>query len=83
MYEKEWYQDLEEQLKDISHYWVKMNINLDLVEQRELARNTSPKGHARSHYFSVHDGVMYDYEIDCDNKSAKKLAKELKEKIIK
>ncbi len=81
-YEKEWYKDLEDELKDIPHKWVKMNISLELLEKREIARNTSPQGHARSHYYSVHDGINYDFEIDCDNKSSKELALELKNKII-
>lgn len=82
MYDVSWYKKLEETLKDIPHYWVKMNIDLEELEKREISRNTSPKGHARSHYFSVHDTIKYDYEIDCNTKTAKELALELKNKII-
>jgi chloramphenicol 3-O phosphotransferase len=81
LYEKEWYNHFEDELKDIPHMWVKMNINLELLEKREAARNTSPQGHARSHYYSVHDGIKYDIELDCDNKSSDELALELKNKI--
>lgn len=59
-----------------------MEIDLEILEQREKLRNTSPVGHARFHYFTVHDRIKYDYVLDCNTKTARELAFELKNRII-
>ncbi len=63
-YNKEWVADLRNALTDIPAYWVKVNISLEELEKREAARGTSPKGHARSHYDSVHWDINYDFEVN-------------------
>lgn len=78
MYDPSWYLELEQKLSDIPHYWVKMDIDLEILEQREKARHTSPVGHARSHYFAVHDNIKYDYVLNCNIKTPAELAIELK-----
>jgi len=51
-YDQAWLKDLEEKLKNFKTYYVAVKISLETLEQREEARGTSPKGHARSHYHS-------------------------------
>ena len=82
MYDETWYYELEKKLYDIKHYWIKMDIDLEILEQREKLRNTSPVGHARSHYFTIHNNIKYDYVLDCNTKTAKELAFELKNKFF-
>lgn len=82
MYDPLWYSELEKKLEGVPHYWIKLDIDLKTLEEREKSRNTSPVGHARSHYFSVHKNIKYDYVINCNTKTAKELALELKNKII-
>lgn len=53
-YKQEWVDDLTKKLKNIKVIWVKVDISLATLEQREIARGTSPSGHARSHYNTVH-----------------------------
>lgn len=48
-YKKEWLDDLERKLDDVETLWVKVEIPLDVLEKRESARGTSPKGHAHTH----------------------------------
>lgn len=78
-YKKEWIDDLQKQLKDIKTYWVKVSIPLEVIEAREAARGTSPKGHARSHYDSVYWNITYDLEVNSDQNSAIEIAKKIKD----
>jgi chloramphenicol 3-O-phosphotransferase len=52
---------------------------LDVVEQREKERKTSPVGHARSHYAHVHDSMVYDIEITDQTLSAETMARQILE----
>lgn len=81
-YKKEWATDLRTKLKDIEAYWVKVNLPLETLEEREIARGTSPKGHGRSHYDTVHWNIQYDLEVDSSENSASEIAKHIKEQII-
>ena len=78
-YKKEWIDDLRNKLKDVPTYWVKVNIPLAVLEEREVARGTSPKGHARSHYDVVYWDVPYDLEVNSDTESAVAIAKRMKD----
>lgn len=78
-YEKEWLDDLRSKLKGIKTYWVKVNIPLTVLEEREAARGTSPKGHARSHYDAIHWDINYDLEVDTDKASPKEIAQKIKD----
>jgi chloramphenicol 3-O phosphotransferase len=78
-YKKEWIDDLREKLKNIPTYWVKVNIPLAVLEEREVARATSPKGHARSHYDVVYWDVPYDLEVNSDTESAVAIATTMKD----
>ena len=63
-YEKEWAPDLRAALAGIETCYVGVKIPLEVLENREKERGTSPNGHARSHYDSVHEGFEYDLAID-------------------
>lgn len=80
-YKKEWLSDLQNKLKNIKVYWVKVNLPLEVIEQREASRGTSPKGHARSHYDYVHWDIKYDLELDSSKYSSLELAKQIKDLI--
>lgn len=62
----------------VKAYFVKVAIPLDLVEAREASRGTSPAGHARSHYHTIHEGITYDLVVESDKKNAQEIAKEIK-----
>ena len=78
-YKKEWLEDLQQKLNGITTYWVKVSIPLSTLEQREIARATSPKGHARSHYNTVHWNIKYDFEVNSEKDSAKVIAQHIKD----
>ena len=80
-YKKEWVDDLREKLKNIPTYWVKVAIPLAVLEEREVARGTSSKGHARSHYDSVHWDIHYDFEVDSAVDSSGVIAQKIKAKL--
>ena len=82
-YKKEWFDDLQEKLKDIKTYYVAVKIPLEILEQREATRGTSPQGHARSHYFTVYQDKKYDLEVSSHKNSAKQIAEQLKTMVEK
>jgi chloramphenicol 3-O phosphotransferase len=66
-YEQPWVADLKNALKGIKVVWVGVTASLESVQQREKMRGTSPEGHARSHYHTVHQDMNYDLMLDTDN----------------
>ena len=80
-YKQEWFDDLQKKLKGIKTYYIAVEIPLEVLEQREAARGTSPKGHARSHYFTVYGNKKYDLTVNSATHSAKEIAQQLKELI--
>ena len=80
-YDQEWLNDLEKQCASFKTYYVAVEIPLEILEQREEARGTSPKGHARSHYFNVYGDKKYDLVVNSGNKTAFEIAQELKQLI--
>jgi len=76
-YEKNWMPHLTNALKDYKAVYVKVNIPLTLLEEREANRATSPKGHARSHYDTVYKGVNYDITVDTSKNTAKDCANQI------
>lgn len=77
LYKPTWAADLKEVLVNHNVYTIKVNAPLDVIEQREIERNTSPRGHARSHYHTVHDGMQYDLEIDTSVETPESAAKKI------
>jgi len=76
-YKKEWFDDLQEKLKDIKTFYIAVKIPLDVLERREVSRATSPKGHARSHYFTVYGDKKYDLTVSSEKQSAKQIAEQI------
>ena len=73
-YEPEWITDIKESLSDVNVIFVGVNASLESIEQRERKRGTSPEGHARSHYDTVHQGIDYDLMIDTDSSAPEQSA---------
>lgn len=82
-YEPSWIPDLQEALHGLKIIWVGVNASLKIIEEREKARGTSPQGHARSHYQTVHKGVQYDLMINTDTQNPEEAAQLITEKVIK
>jgi len=80
-YKQAWLSDLEKKLKGFKTYYVAIQIPLEVLEQREVARGTSPKGHARSHYATVYGTKKYDLTVDTDSMSSAEIAQEIKRMI--
>jgi len=82
-YKKEWTSDLQQELAGLSVYWVKVSAPIETLEAREIARGTSPKGHARSHYLNVeNDGISYQLEIDTSQTPVNEGAEKLKNLVL-
>ena len=54
-----------------------MKYPLKAIEEREKKRATSPEGHARSHYDTVHSFDDYDLVIDDPTLSAEEIARQI------
>jgi chloramphenicol 3-O phosphotransferase len=78
-YKPVWIEDLRTKLTGVKTYWVKIEIPLDVLEERERARGTSPVGHARSHYDTVYAGIQYDLVLDTSKLTAVECAQKIKE----
>lgn len=79
LYDQTWLPDLLKALKGLKVYMVGIKLPLEVLEQREKARGTSPIGHARSHYATVHNIMQYDIELDTSKLSSEEAAFKLKE----
>lgn len=77
LYKTSWLGDLLESLQDCKVYFIGVHAPLEIIESRERERNTSPCGHARSHYDIVHSGMVYDLEIDTSKNSADECARKI------
>ena len=66
-YDSAWIPDLTKALQGIQVYWVGVTASLESIEAREKSRGRANiEGHARSHYYTVHQGITYDLMIDTD-----------------
>ena len=74
--------DLQNKLKNIKTLWVKVEIPLETLEQREVARATSPKGHARSHYETVYWDIPYDLTVNTSTEQSHVIASIIKNKLF-
>jgi chloramphenicol 3-O phosphotransferase len=77
LYNPAWIKDLAQSLKDHRVYFIKIHAPLEVIEQREKDRNTSPPGHARSHYGTVHQGMVYDLDADTSENTPEEAAKRI------
>lgn len=80
-YDQKWLKDLEKKCAAFTTYYVSVEIPLEELEQREQARGTSPKGHARSHYFNVYGDKKYDLTVNTGMNSAQEIAQQIKQLI--
>lgn len=78
-YKKAWIDDLHTKLRGVNTYWVKIELPLDVLEERERVRATSPVGHARSHYDTVYADVVYDLVLDTSKLTAQECAQKIKD----
>lgn len=79
LYEADWLPELVTTLQNCKVYFVGITTPLAVIEQRERARGTSPAGHARSHYHTVHAHGTYDLEIDTSKIAAQDAAQIIKQ----
>jgi len=71
------YIELTEELEGLNFKIVKVGCPLDELEKRELARGDRKIGLAKLQYESVHDGVIYDLNLNTFTNSPKKCAQEV------
>ena len=77
-YDPVWLEDLVALLKNHKVIVVKIDLPLEVLEQRESLRATSPRGHARSHYESVHNHkIKYDLTLDSSKVTPKEAAESI------
>lgn len=82
MYNSCWLHDLQSSLKKLKVFNVKVSAPLSVIEQREKERGTSPQGHARSHYKSVHEGWNYHLKVNTFEKSPEQIARLILDKAL-
>ena len=61
-------------LSDIDVFFVGVYCDLEELERRELERGDRMIGQARGQYQSVHQGMVYDYEVDTTHTSPENAA---------
>ncbi len=83
LYKPEWISDLINSLKNEKVYLIGIKAPLEVLEEREKKRATSPIGHARSHFETVHHGMIYDLELDVSLLSPSESAMQIKSFIKK
>jgi len=82
-YDQRWLKDLEDKCSGLTAYYVAVEIPLETLEKREEARGTSPKGHARSHYFTVYGEKKYDLVVNSGRDSAQGIARKIQQLLEK
>ena len=76
-YEPELRDNLLQVLDDLKVIKVGVKATLAVIEHREKERATSPEGHARSHYDTVHEGWNYDISVDSEKNSPEEIAEKI------
>lgn len=75
LYDRSWLPDLVKNLKNCQVYFIGVNAPLAVIEEREKSRGNRLLGHARSHYDTVHQDLVYDLEIDSSKTTPEESAK--------
>ncbi len=78
LYDQTWLKELVTILKDCNVIFVGVYIPLEILEQREKQRATSPVGHARSHFDTVHGPNIYDLKLDSFILTSQQCAEKIK-----
>ena len=71
------YIELTEELEGLNFKIVKVDCPLDELEKREIARGDREIGLAKLQYENVHDGVLYDLNLNTFVNSPEKCAQEV------
>lgn len=79
MYDPAWLSDLQSALSGIPTISVGVTASLQTLEQREKSRGTSPEGHARSVYETVHQGWNYNLMINTDELTPEQIVEHISE----
>ena len=66
-------------LKDYKVYFIGVDLPIEVLEAREKARATSPAGHARTHYKTVHSHGQYDLIVDTSKLSTQECVAQIKQ----
>ncbi|MCH9621282.1 MAG: putative O-phosphotransferase [Chlamydiia bacterium] len=74
LYKPEYMDDLKSSLAGRRAFFIGVHAPLEVIEQREQRRGTSPVGHARSHYETCHKNVAYDLELNAETSTPDQLA---------
>lgn len=77
MYDPAWHDDLMKELEGVPVITIGVTASLAVIEGREKSRATSPQGHARSIYATVHQGWNYDLTINTDDISPEQIADQI------
>ncbi|MCB9493134.1 MAG: hypothetical protein H6679_02565 [Epsilonproteobacteria bacterium] len=77
-YEHAWLDDLVRELHDCTVYFVAVKADIAVIEKREADRGISPRGHARTHYQTVHENAIYDFEVDNTELTPEQAAEQIK-----
>jgi chloramphenicol 3-O phosphotransferase len=77
LYKPEYLPDLVEALQSNRVYFIGIKAPLAILEERERKRGTSPIGHARSHYNTVHKDMIYDLELDVSETNPEQSAQKI------
>ena len=83
MYDPAWHDDLMTVLSSIPVLKVGVTASLPVVQQREKSRGTSPEGHARSIYDTVHQGWNYDLTINSDELTPDQIADKIDQYLVR
>lgn len=81
LYDPDWLAHLVDTLYGYHVYLVGVKAPLDVIEQRERKRGTSPQGHGRAYYNTVHKQTEYDIIVDTSELTPQEAAQKIKEHI--
>ncbi|MBA3752110.1 hypothetical protein H0X06_04945 [Candidatus Dependentiae bacterium] len=82
-YDPTWIADLQSSLKGINTVYIGVTASLETIQHREKSRGTSPEGHGRSLYETVHAGWKYDLKLDTDTITPDQAADKIKQYMTK
>ncbi|MEX2158024.1 MAG: AAA family ATPase [Dehalococcoidia bacterium] len=75
--EPEWQADLRDALAAVDVTFVGVRCPLDVIEERERVRGNRVLGQGRGHYDVVHDGAIYDIEVNTNEISPRQAARRI------
>ncbi len=83
LYDHVWLEHLKATLRGYKVIFVGVEIDKQILFEREAHRGTSPVGHARSHYDTVHRGMTYDLVVNTGKLTAAECAQVIEEYVQK